>query len=158
MPSIEVICVDQATPTNFKSLSFAIVSGQSLKSHRRPSRFQPDFDLLNGCIYHFGNPRLRDPAATGAFFAYDLLSRAAQDDDQARLLEFESLHKPGIALVLSELLRNSPSGRLLFTSDWQFGLDEATRNDPISLDEFWKRHDAKRLVMNAAYPIQDAEG
>jgi hypothetical protein len=156
MPSIEVACVGQEQPSQFGTLSFAIESESLMKSHRSPKPlFQSDFDAMTGRLYHFGNPDLRNNDG-GLFFAYDLMSRAAAEADSIRFLEFSEEFRPDVRLVLETLAASSPVGRLLFTSDWQFGPAEATRFGPITLAEFWRLHDQRRLLLNSAYAIQAA--
>jgi len=48
----------------------------------------------------------------------------------------------------------SPEGRLLFTTDRQFGPRRARRFAPLGLDEFWRLHDRRALRLNAAYPLE----
>jgi hypothetical protein len=156
MPSIEVVCIDQASPLQFGTLSFALESETSLRSHRSPHpRFQSDFDLLRGCIYHFGNPEFRSPG-TGLYFAYHLLSRACADADSNEFLEFSERFRPDIQVVMKSLVLASPVGRLLFTSDWQFGPEETRRIGLISLAQFWNLHDGKELFLNSSYAIHAA--
>ena len=61
-----------------------------------------------------------------------------------------------MGVVLSTLLAASPEGRLLFTSDWQFGPESEGRYPSVTLTEFWRLHDEKTLRLNAAYPIMRA--
>jgi hypothetical protein len=152
MPSIEVVCIGQTEPLELGPLSFAVVSGTRLVSHRTPTPlFQSDFDQLEGCMYHLGNPELRSKARTGTFFAYELLSESSRHGEP--FLEFADEHRPDVGIVLSALLAASPEGRLLFTSDWQFGPEGAKRHPAVTLAEFWRLHDARTLRLNAAYAI-----
>ena len=106
------------------------------------------------CIYLLGDPQLRDTPGRGCFAAYELLSEASRD--ASTFLEFALDHREGVRSLLTPLLDASPIGRLLFTSDWQFGPSEARRFDAISLPEYWRLHDARGLRLNAAYPINGA--
>lgn len=153
MPSIEIVCVGQRIPVPVDDLPFAVEGGAALVSHRRPSLFQGDFDRLQGCIYHLGNPPLRDPSAPGAFFAWDLLSAECRDQEEEVFLQFADKYAAGVALLLERLLNSSPHRRLVFTSDHQFGPASPLRSTETSLADFWRLHDARRLRMNALYPI-----
>ena len=153
MPSIEIVCIGQEHPTEFADLPFAVESGKALVSHRQPSLFQADFDLLEGCIYHLGNPRLKDPNASGTFFAWDLLSSECQGQEEESFLHFAEKFDGAVRLLMEKLLQASPSGRLVFTSDHQFGPPVAKRFAEVRLEEFWDAHDAKQLRMNALYPV-----
>jgi hypothetical protein len=68
-------------------------------------------------------------------------------------LEFAQLHVAAVRALLEWLLRHSPDRNLLFTSDWQFGPEGTQRFGAITLTAFWKLHDSRRLMLNAAYPI-----
>ncbi|MBI2930809.1 MAG: hypothetical protein HYY16_04090 [Planctomycetes bacterium] len=153
MPSIEIVCVDQERPIQLSDVPFAVESGASLVSHRRPSLFQADFDRLKGCIYHLGNPALKNPTAPGAFFAWDLLSPECQAQGEELFLQFADKYTAGIRLVMEKLLQSSPQGRLIFTSDHQFGPPTPARFTETSLEAFWTLHNARKLRMNALYPI-----
>lgn len=154
MPSIEIVCVGQKSPTRFRGVPFAIVSERGkLRSHRHPSRFQRDFDRLEGCIYHLGCPHLRR-SWTGAFEAYELLSRKCRAQwPRAVLLEFERAFLPSIRKMLTALLAQSPDGRMVFTSDYQFSPNRSKRITQISVQEFLALHREKRLRFNALYSI-----
>ena len=144
MPSIEIICVGQAKPIDFFDLPLAVAAEDSLISHRSPAPlFQADFDELSGCIYHLGNPRLRDPDAPGPYIASELLTT------WWKVIHFKPEFVPPVRRILQELLAASPEGRLLFTSDYQFGPSVYRYARPIGLETFWKRHDTKRLRANS---------
>ena len=148
LPSVEIICIGQTTPINFSELPLAIEVENCLKSHRSPNPlFQSDFDQLNGCIYHLRNPRLRDPYAKGFYTAYELLTECW------KIVHFKPLFVPFIHHILQELLAASPDGRLLFTSDYQFGTRVHRYIRPVGLQTFWKRHDARRLRINSIVQI-----
>ena len=70
MPTIEIVCVGQTRPSTFDGFPFAVRAEGQLVSHR--ALFQPDFDALQGCIYHLGNPAFRGRESEG-FFAYELV-------------------------------------------------------------------------------------
>lgn len=153
MPSIEIVCIDQDRPKLFGDLPFAVVSETALISHRHPSLFQVDFDQLKGCIYHLGNPALKDPEAASMYFAWDLLSLDCQRQEEEIYLEFAGQYTGPVRQMMEELLLSSPVRRVIFTSDHQFGPPVAARFGEISLTDFWRMHDSKELRMNALYPV-----
>lgn len=155
MPSIEIICVRQESPTDFTRLPFPVIAERDLVSHRTPSLFQMDFDTMRGCIYHLGNPSSGNDAE-GFFFAHRLLSEKCRDQERNRFLEFDSQYIPAVRWLLQELLKASPAGRIIFTSDWQFGPRRTGRFDPIGSGQFWKLHDAFKLRLNALYPLRES--
>ena len=153
MPSIELISVDQPEPSALPELPFAIRAERSLRSHRAPSRFQLDFDQLRDCIYHLGGAFCDAPDYAGPFFAYELLSSASADALPSDFLEFAPEVVPAVTDLLRLLLAASPSGCVIFTSDWQAGPDGEERYGPITEQAFWERHSAKKLRLNVLYAI-----
>lgn len=154
MPSIEIICVGQKTPVHFRGISFAVVSEEGeLRSHHHPSRFQRDFDRLEGCIYHFVCPHFRKNR-TGTFETYELLSKKCRNQcPNVVFLEFEQAFVPSVRKMLTALLAQSPVGRVVFTSDYRFSPNRTKRIKRISIREFWMLHRRKRLRFNAVYTI-----
>lgn len=154
MPSIEIACIGLNNPTGAPRTTFALAFEPGIKSHRSPaSLFQADFDKLSGCLFHIGNPGLARPQGS-PFFAYELLSDHSRDADPVSFLEFAPEHLESAHLLLDWLLRSSPERCLLFTSDWQFGPKKPRRFGPIDLSSFWKLHDSRTLLLNAAYAIE----
>jgi hypothetical protein len=143
MPSVEIICVNQLEPIDYSNVPFRVYAENELVSHRTPSPlFQADFDNLKGCIYHLcQHPK-------GAYTAGGLLTQWWD------ILHFKDDYSPYIKQMLQELLEASPIKRLVFTSDYQFGPDEKRYKRPITLARFWEIHDAKKLRVNALYPIR----
>jgi len=150
MPSIEIICVQQKSPTDFGEMPFAVQAERKLASHRIPSLFQKDFEQMRGCIYHLGNPKLRREP-DGWFFAYELLSEQKHN----RFLEFKSEFVPFIKFIFHELLKVSPAKQIVFTSDWQFGPKRPERFEPMTSEVFWKLHDSLKLRLNSLYYLSE---
>lgn len=146
MPSVEIVCVGQPEPTAFEDMPFRIDAENRLLSQRTPSPlFQADFDTLNGCIYHLIKQ------SKGACTAVELL------DAWWGELQFKPEYIPHLHRILSELLASSPEGKVLFTSDYQFGPKRRRYKRPISLDKFWTLHAAGKLWANALYPLARTE-
>jgi hypothetical protein len=154
MPSIEIFCVGLTAPEHPPETSFAVICDPSRQSHRAPTpRFQADFDQLEGVLYHLGNPEFAlDP--DGPFFAYNVLSDASRGADPSSFLEFAPAHVVSARRLLDWLFGSSPASRLVFTSDWQFGPSWTRRFKPLDLNEFWRRHDSRQLLLNSAYVIE----
>lgn len=155
MPSIEILAVGQVDPdallAECAELAFAVAVDPARQSHREPSRFQADFDRLPGVLYHLGNADLKNPEASGHFFAYDLLSRGAKVGDGP--FRFARKYRGAVEELLEALLEQRGVARLLFSTDWQFGPPWTLREDEISLAGFWLRHNRGELRLNALYPI-----
>jgi hypothetical protein len=153
MPSIEIVCVNQKSPSYFRGIPFAIVSESGEpRSHRHPSHFQRDFDKLQGCIYHLGCPHLRR-SRTKRFEAYELLSGKCREQERLIFLEFGKEFVPSIKKMLNTLLLHSPVGRVIFTIDYKFSPNRPKRIRRISAREFWALHRRKQLRFNALYTI-----
>ena len=150
MPTIEIVCVGQAEPSTFDGLPFAVRAERQLVSHR--ALFQPDFDALQGCIYHLGNPAFRGRESEG-FFAYELVWKTLPEYGAVGPLRFNNEYVPHVRVIIEELLTASPVGRVIFSSDWQFGPDEVRRFSPVSEERFWQMHDAGGLRFNALYEV-----
>ena len=143
MPSVEIVCVGQPEPIVFEEMPFRIDAENELRSHRTPSPlFQADFDAVSGCIYHFSKQ------AKGAFTAYELVGACWVE------LQFKPEYVPFVQHVLSELLTASPQGKILFTSDYQFGPKRRCYKRPLTLDKFWALHAEGKLWANALYPLK----
>ena len=143
MLSVEIVCIGQHEPIIFQDIPFRIDAENELRSQRTPkSLFQADFDLLDGCIYHLIKQ------SRGACTAVDLLDAWWED------LRFKPEYVPDVNRILSELLSASPEGRVLFTSDYQYGPDTKWYKRPLTLDKFWSMHGEGRLWANALYPLK----
>ena len=154
MPSIEIICIGQKSPSTFRALSFPILSGTRLKSHRYPSLFQGDFSQLRGCIYHLGGPSYK--GRRGGFFeAYELLSPWCRTQKQIVILEFGRKYVPSVRRVLNSLLRKSLTGEIIFTSDYQFSSNRPRRFKRMSITRFWSLYRSRNIRFNALYKISD---
>jgi hypothetical protein len=152
MPSIEILAVGQIQPIGVDHLPFAVHVDAKRSSHRRPSRFQHDFDQLTGILYHLGNPSLKHDSK-GRFYIASRLLTVESKKLGAEFLEFVPEHRVGVESLLSDLVLQTPARQLVFTSDWQFGPDWVRREGPMTLEEFWHAHDSRQILLNALYPI-----
>jgi hypothetical protein len=73
--------------------------------------------------------------------------------DWWRVLHFKPEFVPSVQQILQTLLAVSPEGRVLFTSDYQFGPEVYRYQRPVRLEGFWKRHNAGRLRANSLTQI-----
>jgi len=153
MPSIEIVCIDQHTPTDFSDMSFAVQVSTELKSHRCPSLFQRDFDQLKGVLYHLGNSACKNSEYRGFFFAYELLSKESRGRTRGRFFEIDPKFRSDFHSIVKTLLAASPVKSIFLTTDWQFGPKKKTKGGEIMVDDFWKMHDAHQLKLNASYTV-----
>lgn len=154
MPSLEIICIGQTEPLDFSDLPFVVKADRELKSHRAPQPlFQQDFDKLKGCIYH-----VLDNYHPGCGTCYELLVRNWYDEignsnGRDKNVEFRNEYSDGMKRLIEKLLEYSPIGQILFTTDYQFGPEEAQRFGPMTFDVFKDLYNVGRVRMNAAYLI-----
>jgi len=156
MPSIEIVCIGQSEVSHFENLPFLVEAENRLVGHRKPiNLFKPQFDALQGCIYHLLNP-------IESWDAYLLLDTSVErrenapepdEDSLIGLLRFLPEYAPAVYALLETLLEASPVGQILFTSDYQFGPDGRLYRKPFTLEQFWALHDADKLHLNALYPL-----
>lgn len=152
MPSIEIVCIGQLEVSDFNNLPFRLFAGDRLVSHRSPRPlFQPEFDTLQGCIYHLCNP-------DRGYTAYHLLTAGPEEEELEREwwtgIYFLPAFAPSVRMILAELLNASPVGKVVFTSDYQFGPKVRRYKRSLTLERFWELHDTRKLHMNALYPLR----
>ena len=151
MPSLEIICIDQEEPIDFSHLPFTVKAEKQLISHRKPAPlFQPNFDKLNGCIYH-----LLDGAGPTC---YDLLVRDWYDEvgnlkDTDENIEFRDEYTFAVKEMLEELISASPVSQILFTTDYQFGPETTQKYGHVTFAEFKELYNDGKVRMNASYLI-----
>ena len=150
MPTIEIVCVAQTEPLDLPDMPFALLAENKLVSHR--GLFQSDFDKLQGCIYHLGNPDLRGNE-DGFFWAYELVNNSIGDETDEACLKFDDEFVPHVKAMLGRLLAASPVSKVTFSSDWQFGTKDVRRFAAMSEQQFWQLHDACKLRFNALYEL-----
>ena len=148
MPTIEIVCVEQAQPLELPEFSFALRSENEPISHR--GLFYEELKNLKGCIYHLGNPDQRG-RGEGFYYASDLLNWRLDEYDRLKFLpQFVS----EIQGLLANLLEASPVQTLIFSSDYQFGPNIVRRyKRPLTYEKFWQKHEAEELWLNARYFI-----
>ena len=149
MPTIEIVCLEQKEPLDFSdfSFSFALRAESEPISHR--GLFAKELKRSNGCIYHFGNPEMR--SGDSWFYASHLLDWNLGHNDHLKFLpEFI----PELRQLFIDLLSASPVQRLSFSSDYQFGPQIRRHSKSLRYEEFWRRHAAGELWLNARYFIR----
>ena len=156
MPSIEVACIGLTQPVRLEAQGFVLESGLGLRAQRLPASFQPDFAALTGCLYRLGKRAVREPPRGASVAAYELLSVGSREPFPPSFLEFSPEHVGEVRRVVAEILAASPLGRVLFTSDWQFGPEWTHRFGPLTLAEFWSLHDSRALYLNTAYALEQS--
>ncbi|HEX9997960.1 MAG TPA: hypothetical protein VGB45_12525 [Abditibacterium sp.] len=146
MPTIEIICLEQKAPSDFPNLSFALWAENEIISHR--GLFSDDLKELKGCIYHMGNPEMRDPNY-GGLWAGQLLNWMFDDN----YLQFQPEFADEVQMVLEKLINDSPCKKLLFLSDYQFGGRVRRYKRPLTLEKFREKHNLGKLRLNALYQL-----
>ncbi|WP_049722834.1 hypothetical protein [Gilvimarinus polysaccharolyticus] len=152
MPSIELVCINQNDPIDCSSYSFLVESGRELISDRaHSSTFQSDFDQLSGCIYRVHEKRGRT--------AYELLKKDwydenGEDNGIDDNIEFIEEHDSSFVELIKDLLQASPAGKIVFTSDYQFGPDEFRCYGETTILEFIELYKEGELRMNSLYRVK----
>lgn len=154
MPSIELFCVDQRQPLiSLQGRHIEVIADSHNVSHRgAASRFQHLFSHHDGVLYHLGEPQ-PPPARSSFFTAYGLLSEACLEADPPSFLMFKEELCAEMDELLNVLLDASPSQRLIWTSDWQFGPSWVRYHPPLTCDDLWLMHHDQRLNWHTAYPL-----
>lgn len=144
MPSIEILCEKPKGSFNKESCPFAIDIDKNCISHRGSfSLFQKDFDSIKGILLHLRSSQTD-------ITAYDLINIG--DDDY---FNFKQAYKKSIFSLLEDLLNLSSTGKIIFTSDYQFGPSEPSYEEISGLGEFYKLHESEKLRLNSLYKIHD---
>jgi hypothetical protein len=154
MPSIELVCIDQAKPLEFSNLPFAVVAERKLVSHRTLPLFRRELSQLRGCMYHVGDPRCAKPDCNGFYFAYEVLSPESRERCKRRFFEIAVEFRQGFHRLVRTLLDASPAHSVFIYTDWQFGPTRTVRGGVILESVFWQQHDTHQLKLNACYTIQ----
>jgi hypothetical protein len=148
-PLVEIACLGLEQPVSIRASGLVVQAEAGLRSQSLAPRFQGELDRLRGCLYRLGQPL----EGGGAVSAYELLSPAAREAFPPSALEFAPALRATVERLLEEIQAASPEGRMLFTSDWQYGPEWAHRFGPLTLPEFWSLHATRHLYLNIAYEI-----
>lgn len=114
------------------------------------SLFEDDLKELDGVIIHFGDysDTPNDPCwFCGHFVEY------LEDDDEMHHFRIRSDAYEEFRLVLQAMQSQSPSGHVIFLSDYQFGPSEPQRVDLRSIADFDDLNAATALRYNTLYHI-----
>lgn len=148
MPTIEIISIGcQKVPTLPRFRGFAYQTEDKLVSHR--GLFQSILDKSNGVIVHLANKSFE--GTDGFWFAGDLINWDSND-----ALQFRKQQSRDVRRLMETLLASSPTGEIIFLTDYQFGPSrKKVERKLLTLDRFWKMHDAGTIRFNALYRIKD---
>jgi len=148
MPTIEIIAVDcPKVPSLPRFRGFAYIAEDKLCSHR--ALFQDILDKHTGVIVHLANKDFE--GTDGCWFAGALMNW-----DHARVLRFLKQPARDARRLLKLMLMASPTGEVLFLSDYQFGPSrKKMERKVLTLDGFWTMHDAGGIKYNALYRIKE---
>ena len=121
--------------------------GHGLSADRAGGLFQTLFNEQHGVIFHLGNKEQeKDPE--GYWFAGGVM-----DWTEARTVFFPREARSEFQDLLIRLLRASPEGRVLFSTDYQFGGKRRVFGE-ICLSSFLAMHDERKLKYNVLYYIR----
>jgi hypothetical protein len=151
--------------------TFAYEAETELVSHR--GLFQSVFGGTSGVIVHLGDKDLQkylDRGEWSCWFAGDLIAwsekrivlpgidMALGDDQwwgegQMSLFRFKPEVVPDVRQLLEILLRASPAGRAMFSTDIQFGPAEGRECEGYSIERLFREHETVGLAWNCLYHI-----
>ncbi len=148
MPTIEIISVDcPYVPALPRFRGFAYIAEDKLRSHR--GLFQAVLDKNRGVIVHLANKDFE--GTDGAWFAGAIMSW-----DRGHVLRFRKQPARDARRLFKLMLGASPTGEVLFLSDYQFGPNrKKIERTVLTPDRFWAMHDAGKIRYNALYRIKD---
>lgn len=147
MPTIELISVGcREVPQLPCYNSFAYKAETKLITHR--SLFQGIFDTLDGIIVHLANKDCEGEKYYG-WFAGDIMHWEESNSP----LVFLPDALADIRNLMIRLLAASPSGTLIFSTDYQFGGDRTIAGE-IGFDDFFRLHGKKALRYNTLYYLK----
>ncbi len=168
MPTIEIVSIDsKGLYLNQSDFEVAIIEENKLISHR--GLFYDFLKTQNGIIVHIGNPDLKYIKA--GFFAgliidwdfepVEITIPKIEDEDlsidiganQQFKFKFLSKYKSDIDNLLKRAIRGSPTHRVYFLTDYQFGPENANKEIIYTIEELWALHDNKGLVFNTLYEL-----
>lgn len=144
MPSVEIAALGAAPPKSLPDYRhFQLQLDSQVLSHRE--LFQLDLAGLNGVMAHLAN---LDCDPERGWFAPDLI-----DWRNPNILRFHEPVFQELETLLAWMMELSPEKSLLFLTDYQFGPDEARREEVRTLGDFLQSHQAGQLQFNTLYPL-----
>lgn len=170
MPTIEIASLKSTgLEINQDDFIVAIIEENVLESHR--GLFY-DFLLKHkGTILHIGNPDFKNDKE-GGFFAGDLINWEFEDPcfeekqkglkvseenhwaNQDFLFQFKIDYKNEIEKLMEIAINKSPTHKIYFLTDYQFGSEKADFKILTDLKDFWREHDQNGLSWNTLYEIE----
>lgn len=146
---MEIISVDAGVgPYTKPAKHFAQRCDSELISDR--SLFQDDLKEIEGVIIHLGDysDTPNDPCwFCGHFVEY------LEDDDEGNHFRINNNAYKELREVLSSMQRQSPTGHVIFLSDYQFGPEEAQRVDLDSINDLDDLNRDTAIRYNTLYHI-----
>lgn len=165
MPTIEIASIN-AAQLDLKQADFevAIIEENKLESHR--GLFNYILQEHDGSIIHIGNPEFKQQN-NGIFFAGDIIDwdvNTAADyiiipnaDDtganQQDIFKFLDKFRQDIDRLLRIALDKSPTKRVFFLTDYQFGPEKEQTEILYTINDFWEKHDTEGLRFNKLYEM-----
>ena len=125
---------------------FAYIADTELRSHR--GIFQSLFDSLTGVMVHLASKSFEGEQGEGWWFAGEVM-----DWNSGDALVFLPHAKLDVIDLIHQLLRASPEGRILFSTDNQSD-DIRQVCGEVSLSDFLQLHDDHVLRYNSLWYIR----
>jgi len=166
MPTIEIVSIGaDRLGLNQNDFDIAIIEENKLISHR--GLFYDFLKKQNGIIVHIGNPEFKGNN-NGMFFAGQIIDwdfepgfieipdfdKGETGSNQNFKFRFLLDYQIEIAKIINIGLQKSPTKKLYFLTDYQFGPESATTKE-ICIKDFWIQHDNEGLEWNVLYKLTE---
>lgn len=144
---ILVIGVKQISLKEF-NYPFVVVTSFPPRSHRGVSSlWQSEFDAEGGVLVHIGDPNMSH--RNGLFWAYEIL-----EEIELRRYRLTPRCRSAFFELPKKLLSISPSKKILFTSDSQFGPKKYRYRREYTINSLEKLHNKSGLRLNSSVYIK----
>ena len=169
MPTIEIVSINaEEIRINQADFEVAIIKENKIESHR--GLFCDLLRQQNGVIIHIGNPDFKYEKE-GGYFADEIIdwdfepteiflpefdeNDAADNKGTNQQIKFKFLKQyiPDIDKLLKIALGNSPTKKVYFLTDYQFGPEDGKTEILYTLMDFWTQHDNDGLRLNTLYEM-----
>lgn len=169
MPTIEIASINSTgLGLNQAEFDVAIIEENKLVSHRR--LFYDMLRQLSGVIVHIGNPDFKEDKE-GCYFAGEIVDWSFEpteillpligDNDptnnwganQSFTFKLLEQYIPDVDTLLHIALDKSPTKRVCFLTDYQFGPEKEEIDIVYTISDFWTRHNHQGLRLNTMYEM-----
>jgi hypothetical protein len=169
MPTIEIVSIKSlGLDLNQADFEVSLIEDNKLESHR--GLFYSFLREQNGVIIHIGNPDLKYKNE-GGFFAGQIIDWSIEPNEiiipgvylddltvnqganQQFCFKFLERFRRDINNLLIRAIDCSPTKKIYFLTDYQFGPEKENQEIIFTVRDFWTKHDYSGLTFNTMYEI-----